>query len=376
MTAEAQATAQQRDAGIIAAVTAPAENNQHWREMSHEQLRAEGFVIGFGAEGEAAYRADPCKHPSLNQSLAKVIARECADDAWRQHPRGGNVRTETTAAMDESSLLDQFMTGDEDEEEDGEVERLIGLDTERLQGAPCTWRRAKGKAKKDGTQEYDECEYVEWEGYRVIDADSFNTACVRECRDDAKAKRLTPILRRKFDNGVSLANELRVRLELAGINLREGKRQLTMYWVEFSDDGTPVQCRGKLDQLVGLTVRDLKAVKTLNRRAVARMAFELGWLIQAAAYTSGLEKITGEYGRVQFEWPLVRKGQLPAAARRKPSAEMIAIGKAEWRYAVNTWARCLKDGLFPGYELAGIETVVAEPWMMSRIEELEVSHGE
>lgn len=347
---------------------------------SKEELEALGYVIRIGGgASEAEYRADPCKHPSLNQSLAKVITRECAEDAWRMHPRGGGVVSETTSAMDESSLFDQLLTGEQDEEsekDDEDFTRILGVDVAGTAGVESVWRRAKGKPKKNGDQEFDECEYVDWEGFRIVTAKSFQTACARECRDDGAAKGLRPILREKFEKNIAVASEMRVRLELAGIDLRAGLRQVPIYWVELADDGTPVQCRGKLDmvsgleELIDMTIYDLKAVKSLNRRAVAQQAYNLGWHIQAAAYTSGLEKITGEYGRVKYEWPLVRKGKLPAAARRGPSGQLLAIGMAEWRFAVNTWARCLKDGLFPGYELAGFEHVQAEPWMMARAEEL------
>jgi hypothetical protein len=335
---------------------APVEIREEWQPDSSLPSRTEleelGYVIRIGGgESESEYRSDPCKHPSLNQSLAKVIARECPDDAWRMHPRGGNIRPEPTDAMDESTLFDQLLTGD--------------IDYSKPE-APSVWQRPRGKPKKNGAQEIDECCYSDWQGFRVIDADSFSTAVVREVRDDAKDKGLIPVLQRDLEEAVGLAQEMRVRLELAGIDLRGGDRQVPIYWVEFADDGTPVQCRGKLDQLDGMTIRDLKAVKSLNRREVARQAFNLGWHIQAAAYKSGVEKITGEYGRVTYEWPLVRKGKMPAAARRKPSGQLLEIGMTEWRFAINTWARCLKAGLFPGYELAGMEAVEAEPWMMER----------
>lgn len=323
---------------------------------SRAELEASGFVIGFGGDlSEEVYRGDPCKHPSLNQSLAKVLVHECPEDAWRQHPKGGAVRLAATEAMEESSLVDQLLTGDIDYS---------------APEKPAVWRRPAGKPKKGGVQEYDECCYSDWQGFRVIDADSFSKAVARECRDDARANGLMPVLQSTLVSEVEKAKEMRIRLELAGINLRSGQRQVVVYWVEFADDGTPVQCRGKLDHLEGLTVRDLKAVVSLNRRAFARQAYDNGLHIQAAAYTSAVEKITGQYGRVKYEWAIVRKGPMPAAARRKPSGQLKRLGEIEWRYAINMWARCLNTGTWPNYELAGLEPVEAEPWMAARTGEL------
>jgi len=323
--------------------------------MSDDELRERGYVIGFRSdETEEAYRADPCKHPSLNQSLAKVFVREVPEDAWRQHPRGGAVKLAASDAMNRSSLFDQLLTGD--------------IDYTAAEKAD-VWRTPMGKPKKNGEQDIAECCYSDWQGFRVVDADGFTTKVAQECRDDAKARGLIPVLQAALEAAVKEAEEMRARLELAGIDLRAGKRQVTIYWVEFADDGTPVQCRGKLDQLDGLVVRDLKAVETLNRSAFARTAYTLGWVIQAAAYTSAVERVTGEYGRVKYEWALVRKGEMPAAARRRPSGRLMELGKAEWQFAVNGWARCLKTGFWPGYEMAGLETVEAEPWMVARSEE-------
>lgn len=331
-------------------------------ELSHDDLRALGYVIRIGDDGEseAAYRADPCKLPSLNPSTAKVIVRECPEDGWRMHPRGDGVRREPTAATDDGNLFDKLLTG-----------RLDYAASE----TPSVWtRESKAKSKKSAPVVDTVC-YSDWNGFRVVDADDWTRKVSQEVRDDAREKGLIPILQHKLVEGVEMANEMRVRLELAGLNLYDGRQQVPIYWVEFADDGTPVQCRGLLDQLIqppdyAYLIRDLKSCETLNRRSFVRTAYGYGYLTQAAAYTSGVERITGEFGRVAFEWALVRKGAMPAAARRKPTGELLAIGRAEWRFAINTWAKCLREGLFPGYEMAGVEYVHAEPWMLALTEGL------
>jgi hypothetical protein len=321
--------------------------------MSREELEAAGYVIGFG-DPSADYFSDPCKHLSLNSSVAKVIARECPEDGWRMHPRGEAIRRPPTDAMDDGSLFDRLLTG--------------GIDYSATDN-PAVWTH-QSKSKKTP----DAVGYSDWSKFRVIDADSFKSDVVKLCRDDARSKGLIPVLQEKLVDAAEQASQMRARLALAGIDLLEGRQQVPIYWVEFAFDGTPVQCRGLIDQLIErkprYLIRDLKSCESLQRRKFARQAYELGYLCQAAAYTSGVENVTGEYGRVSFEWALVRKGAMPAAAHRAPTGELLEIGRAEWRYAINTWARCLKDGLWPGYEMAGLEYVHAEPWMMTQAEEL------
>lgn len=371
-----QATAEQIREGVIAAITSEPVANERWREMSHDELRAQGYVIGFGNQTEGEYRGDPCQHLSLSQSLAKEFVRECPDDAWRQHPKGGNERKKPSKAMEDSSFVDTALTDDDSDVDEG-LKSLLATDVNVIaEDQPKVWRRVRSKATKNKSEEIEEIPYNDWQKFRVIDAPDFRNATAKECRDDARKHGLTPMLLKHFVKAAEEAKTMRVRLELAGIDMRKGKRQVPIFWVEFADDGTPVQCRGLLDQLeetndrYAYTIRDLKAVKSLNRKTFARTVYECGWHIQHAAYTSGVEKITGEYGRVNFEWAAVRKGDLPAAARRDADGMLKECGRIEWRIAVNGWARCIKAGIFPGYELAGVEHVYAEPWMMARTEEL------
>lgn len=326
---------------------------------TREELEADGYVIRVGGD-EDGYHGDPCKHISLNVSIGKILVTECEEDAMRQHPRLGGKRKKPTAAMQEGSLFDRLLTG--------------SLDYERAE-TPAVWERPVMSGKK--VKKVDSVCYSDWNGLRVIDADAYTTAVVRECRDDARAKGLQPVLQEELVESVAEAKELLVRLELAGINLQSGQHQVPLYWVEFADDGTPVQCRGMLDQLDNsFTIRDLKKVESLRLEKLSRNTWEYGWDIQAAAYVNGLERITGEYGRVGFEWAFIRVGELPAARKVSLSGYRMELSRRRWRVAVNRWAKCMQTKFWRGYEMDP-QAMSAEPWMDNQVSELEgVEDGE
>jgi len=323
--------------------------------VDYEKLRADGFVIGMG-DDDAGYHADPCKHISLNVTIGKVLINECADDARAQHPRLGGVRLETTDAQQEGALFDALLTGSLDYSQSDK---------------PQIWERSNKKTKTVDTV----C-YSDWNGLRVIDADSFTPMVARECRDDAVAKGLQPVLQSDLEEAVEKARLLQVRMELAGVDLQAGKRQVPVYWVELADDGTPVQCRGKLDQLDGFVIRDLKKVASLRGPLLSRQVYDYGWDIQAAAYKRALERITGDFGRYRFEWAFIRVGKLLGVRKVEPDGYRMELGMRRWRVAVNRWAKCMRENFWPGYELDPMRMSV-EPWMDTQVSELEgVADGE
>jgi hypothetical protein len=92
--------------------------------------------------------------------------------------------------------------------------------------------------------------------------------------------------------------------------------------------------------------------------------------IQAAAYLSGAEMVTGEYGGFDFEWACIRVNEMPRARRVPIAPSLLAVGRARWRYAVNLWAKCLKADFWPGYELDP-QRLESEPWMERDVVALE-----
>lgn len=274
------------------------------------------LITGVGAESPAAYHADKCEMPALTQSIAFVLNVKSPLHAWLIHPRLGGKRREATAAMDEGQLIDLLVFG------------------------------TPG-------------------GYEVVDAENYRTKAAQQARDEIRARGLTPVLPHELAAALEAATAIRIRLELAGVDLLTGKQQVPIYWVEEADDGTQVQCRGLLDQLSGLTIRDLKKARSAAPRDIGRHCEKYGYDIQVAAYMSGLSKcIDGSVGRIGFEWVFVEASVPHAVTRAVPAGSMLELGRGRWRRAVNIWARCMNSGMWPGYEENGVFRVEASPWAL------------
>src|SRR5690606_13896394 len=128
----------------------------------------------------------------------------------------------------------------------------------------------------------------------------------QEARDAAREAGKTPVLERKFAELDAAAKRIRANIASFGIEL-DGRSEGAIEWLEPGDVGE-VLCRGMLDHLVleRATIIDLKTIRSADLRTCSRHAVELGYDIQAAAYTSAIEKLRPELaGRVDYLWLFV-----------------------------------------------------------------------
>lgn len=274
------------------------------------------FIVGFGKETAKQYHADPCELPALNQTTALILNKKSPLHAWLQHPRLGGKKRVPTAAMNEGKLADSLLF------------ETVG-------------------------------------DFEVVDAENYRTKAAQQARDEILGRGVQPVLPHELAEAQSAADAIRVRLALAGLDLMAGKQQVPIYWVETADDGTKVQCRGLLDQLEGLTIRDLKKIKDAAPADLNKHCERYGYDIQAAAYMSGVAQCIPEStGRVKFEWVFIEANEPYAVTRAEPAGSMCALGHARWRRAVNIWAKCLSTGMWPGYEEGGLVRVEASQWAL------------
>ena len=115
------------------------------------------------------------------------------------------------------------------------------------------------------------------------------------------------------------------------------------------------------------SLADLKTTADAGRRAWARAVYSRSYHWQAALYLDLWTKATGE-DRVEF-LHLVQENFAPwEHAKRIVSEEFVAIGRMQYSRALAKYARCLKDGFWPGYDpedskIQGWSLIQPEPWM-------------
>lgn len=271
---------------------------------------------------ELKYHSDPCEAPSLSASIASRLDRESELHAWAAHPRLGGRPPEAS-----------------DDQEFGRLAHALMLE----QGM---------------------------ESIEVVDADNWTKKAAREARDQIRARGNTPVLPKHVRKAQEMADAVRKQCEDLGIDLRPDglTTEVTAVWYEFADDGTPVLCRGRLDWLHQLRIRDLKSSKKASARAVQRTIHDYGYHIQAAAYRSAVENLVPDAaGRVSYEWIFFEKHFPYAIHPCTLAGTLEALGYDAWRRAVNKWARCIRENEWPGYVKKGdpLPRIEAMPYALA-----------
>ena len=144
---------------------------------------------------------------------------------------------------------------------------------------------------------------------------------------------------------------------------------------QWHDDETgltvPVRCLmdlvPRLDSEFSKTVGDLKTTRTAALQSFSRDVFKMGYHIQAAFDLDLLVAATGED---RCSWVFVIQESYPPwqTGRRLLSEDFLALGRAEYQRILGLYCRCLKAGVWPGYDdtdeaIQGWSLVAPEPWM-------------
>lgn len=302
------------------------------------EVDAEGFTRGFEI-GKRSYRE--LQHPSLSFSLGKVVL-SMPEDAFRLTLRSERVERETSDAMDDGTIMDAILTAPE-----------VVTSATRLLAAPIDGGQ-KSEAIKvwtaDTKKPTDPVEYLDWNGLRVILAESLQTKAAKEAAADARANDLTPVLARKFEREVARAQEMLIRMELAGFDRSKFHYQVSLYWTETASNGRVIQCRGRLDFLAKdwTEIVDLKRVEDLSQLSLERAVDRYRWAMQAAAYSRAVVKLADEVP--SWRWLFARTSPVVACTLRPADAALLQAGEAAWNRAVNDWAEGLASGIWRGHE--------------------------
>lgn len=199
----------------------------------------------------------------------------------------------------------------------------------------------------------------------VLDFPDYKTKAAQAAKKETIAKGEIPVLATKEPK--LRANVERVRLKLSKMGYEfDGVSEAGISWFEKTTDGEDVECWGALDHWRERqrTILDLKFVWSAHVDSCRRHIWFYGGDIQAAAYTSAVEKTYPELtGRVTF---VLLFAELASGAVTPVPVKggFESLGHMRWQRAVDTWARCLRDGTWPAY-VDGPTHIEPADWMIT-----------
>ncbi len=125
----------------------------------------------------------------------------------------------------------------------------------------------------------------------------------------------------------------------------EGGCQTSMAW---TDPGSGIQMRGRLDKLVNAIkplIVDVKTCASLDLFDLSRDFIKFGYHIQNAAYRAGMKILTG----IEHDMIFVYAEKEPPyeVAVFRPDTDTINLGILDYHNLLGRWANCLKTGVYP-----------------------------
>jgi hypothetical protein len=279
---------------------------------------------------EANYHADQLGDgggPSLSSSLAKVLVTKTPEHARLSHPRllregEPGLKRENTTSLSEGTILHRLILG------------------------------AGGDLV-------------------LIEADDFRTKAAQAARDLALSEAKIPVLRGDFETYQKAASAIRRRL-LAdwGIEL-DGESEVVVVWYERAFDGTPVRCRARIDHLwIDKAIAiDLKTSTDVSADDCSRAISTYEYQVQDAAYRSAIRALCPDARKIDMSFAFAEKAPPNVVTWAELDGVYRDLGEQQWRYAVDTWARCIESGVWPATYANERVRVAPKPWVLAAWEE-------
>lgn len=184
---------------------------------------------------------------------------------------------------------------------------------------------------------------------------------VTERKTDARARGLIPIRLEDLSKAARMAAAIQNHAEARSVLARCNRRELAAI---ADDNDSGVTMRAFLDALhdQGRYVVEVKSGRPGTIDDFARTAVNLGYDIQAATYHAIMEWLGQP---VETVWFVLVESEAPhLVAVRCLDAEFIELGRAKLRRALDTYARCVTTGEWPGPEPVAI--VSAPAWALKQ----------
>lgn len=191
-------------------------------------------------------------------------------------------------------------------------------------------------------------------GIVQIDATDMRTKAAKEQRDAAYAEGKIPLLPKEYEQVQAMAAELK-RHPIAGRLFQPGtgRPEQSLFW---KDPGTGVICRARLDwlptQVKGkrLIIGDYKTCRSAAPADLAKAIHEHGYHQQDDWYRAGCRALG--IGDADTSFVFIFQAKTAPYLVTVVELDLVArkIGAERNRRALETYARCVESGVWPGYD--------------------------
>lgn len=198
----------------------------------------------------------------------------------------------------------------------------------------------------------------------VIEADNYRTKAAQETRDAARQAGQIPLLAGRLRELEAITSSaLRQLAQVDGFN-QPFTSERTLVWRENTDCGD-VWCRARIDRLPddGNVIYDFKTTVDAAPAAFQKIAFNLGYDLQAAFYERGLRAV-GWHKQPEMQFVAIERDPPYAVGVYKMSEQAREEAAEKVDEAIRRWAWCLKRDYWPGHGVFVVE--LSPPVWVSR----------
>lgn len=185
----------------------------------------------------------------------------------------------------------------------------------------------------------------------------------RDAEKAARAKGLIPIHIAELAKAQAMADKVLTDAEAAPI-FQSGDAEMSIY---ATDPITGIRMRGRVDwinrEYYGdgtVLIDDVKTSTTANPFELEKKFYDLGYWMQRAWYED-LLKLAGLADKVDFVFTVVEKDQPHVVQNVRYLNTAVTEGRRANREALDTYARCMDAGKWPGYS-SDIVTIGLPAW--------------
>ncbi|MFB7285485.1 PD-(D/E)XK nuclease-like domain-containing protein [Actinacidiphila glaucinigra] len=201
-----------------------------------------------------------------------------------------------------------------------------------------------------------------------LDVDSYATKAAQAKRDEARAKGQIPLKfseHQQLDGMVAAlrAHPIASKLFASGT----GTAEVSMFW---TDEPTGVMCRLRLDWYRNLApgrliIPDYKTAAKADDDSIARAVNEHGYHQQGDMYLRGLRALSLADHEAAFLLVVQEKTPPYLVNVIEMDIVALAIGAAKNRRALETYAKCTADGVWPAWN-TDVRLLPLPPWAERR----------